>query len=193
MQALDTNCYLAVRQKHSYGFSQLLSGHYRRGQLPDIVSACLPEELTNVKPEQFFNSEARERYYANVDMINPDRAQGKVVWGFPKGRRQSAAEQDLDAAQREFREETGLDYPHDATVVNVTVERIYDLNKQYIIKYWLVTVPTELPLPAEVDCPEIAECKWMSYPDLRKVLSPTRLSLLAYFSHRERITDSQDS
>lgn len=181
MMARNTNRYLVVRQKYSYGFSQLLAGHYRRGQLPDIVKGCLPEELTSICPEQFFNTEALERYRSNIDLIKPEQAVGKAVWSFPKGRRQRPTEPELEVAQREFREETGIEYPHDATMVDIAVERINDFNKQYIIKYWLVTVPEELTLPSKIDCPEVAERLWMSYHDLTHLLSPGRLALLSRF------------
>lgn len=96
--------------------------------------------------------------------------QRKGHWGFPKGKVDKTDENHKHTAQRELKEETGLDIVHFWQVPELTEhyrfrEEGEDINKT--VSYFLATVDGELhPQPAEVE-----EVKWVLLEEAHKHLT----------------------
>ncbi len=93
-------------------------------------------------------------------------------WDFPKGQIE-AGEQELEAAIRETREETGisdLSFPWGMAYLETGP---YGPGK--IARYYIGKTDTEtvlLPVSAELGRPEHDEFRWVGYPEARELLPP---------------------
>jgi len=104
-------------------------------------------------------------------------------WDFPKGRIE-AGETELDAAQREVSEETGLpgcEYPYGEAFIDTLP---YAGGK--IARYYLAETREErvtLPVSPELGRPEHHESRWVSFDDAEELLPP-RLAIVLDWARR---------
>ncbi|MFQ3584290.1 MAG: NUDIX domain-containing protein [Cyanobacteriota bacterium] len=130
--------------------------------------------------------------YGLIPVMPADPAQGspylylliqhqKGHWAFPKGHK-NGSETDLEAAQRELQEETGLtDYqvltlPHQSTPL--TLQEAYcftDKQGNVIAKtvtYYVALIPPQSPPPAlRLQPEEVADYRWCSFGEALEQIS----------------------
>lgn len=130
--------------------------------------------------------------YGLIPVIPADPAQGsprlylliqhqKGHWAFPKGHK-DGSETDLEAAQRELREETGLtDYqvlslPHQSTPL--TLQEAYHFTDKQgnriakTVTYFVALLPPQSPPPAvNLQPEEVAAYRWCSYSEALEQIS----------------------
>ena len=96
-------------------------------------------------------------------------------WGFPKGRR-NQSENDINAAKREFQEETGLSFDNINIIHNLLpFEEIFMGSnlKSYIHKYYLANIDKKYDININnFQKSEVSDIKWVSYNDVLKIIRP---------------------
>ena len=110
-------------------------------------------------------------------------------WGFPKGKKNSLNESNIECALREFHEETHLPIE---TVKLLDCKPFVETysgsnNKNYCTYYYLAECPTILPVE-KIDTPqcirksavseEAADVRWLKYEEARLKLNPKRQQIL---------------
>lgn len=107
---------------------------------------------------------------------------GKVFWKFPKGHKDHSEEDDIDAALRELREETGIALPESAVIQSVSFveeyffERKTGDSRDEIVKkkntFWLGQVSSQSSAPPEVslDGLEFSEYRWAPFSEALALL-----------------------
>ena len=122
----------------------------------------------------------------------------KPEWGFPKGRRDKKAEENLTCACREFEEETG--YKKDEYTVLNKIEPIEEkligtngVNYKHVY-YLAMTSDVKNTALSQLDYYEIGDVKWLTYDeammhirpyhvDKRKILTRVYLFILNHLIH----------
>lgn len=115
-------------------------------------------------------------------------------WGFPKGRRLSNNEAEIETAFREFHEETGilLDSRYLDFILPITEIKIGSNEKKYILKYFICKAPEKFKIQKKwyigksvkirtksyYISNEIADLKWLTLKETKKYLSPVRYEIL---------------
>ena len=99
-------------------------------------------------------------------------------WGFPKGRR-NYQEKDLDAAIREWEEETGY-HKHQIRIVSnlLPYEEIFtgSNNKSYKHKYYIALFSGDINIPSnDFQATEVSALSWSTYDDCNKLIRPYNL------------------
>jgi 8-oxo-dGTP pyrophosphatase MutT (NUDIX family) len=100
-------------------------------------------------------------------------------WGFPKGRRYSQKETDIQCATREFIEETNLDREHFRIIFTKPYMEVYtgtnDVRYKHI--YYIAIVSKDAPLPIidplnQYQCAEIGDIGWFTLEDALELIKP---------------------
>ena len=111
------------------------------------------------------------------DLINESNtAWLEPEWGFPKGRR-NYQEKDIDAAIREWEEETGYKKTDIKLVTNVMpYEEIFtgSNNKSYKHKYFIALFINNTP-PVDYQKTEVSDAKWDTYDNCLERIRPYNL------------------
>ena len=99
-------------------------------------------------------------------------------WGFPKGRR-NYQEKDLDAAIREWEEETGY-YKHQIRLISnlLPYEEIFtgSNNKSYKHKYYVALFSGDIDaLSNNFQATEVSAISWSTFNDCNKLIRPYNL------------------
>ena len=99
-------------------------------------------------------------------------------WGFPKGRR-NYQEKDLDAAIREWEEETGY-HKHQIRIVSnlLPYEEIFtgSNNKSYKHKYYIALFSGDINVPSnDFQATEVSAISWSTFGDCNKLIRPYNL------------------
>lgn len=107
-------------------------------------------------------------------------------WGFPKGRRESGSESDLECALREMREETGIRPNQIAIDGRVYDETFWGTNGiQYTHVYYIAFLKDQLARIDNCDR-EIRQATWVSTEKLMELVgnTPTRASIIKDVIHQ---------
>lgn len=143
---------------------------------------------------------ARERFEkCRTDILavlKPSSSLTSIDWTWPKGRRNGSIEPALDAALREFEEETGVSTEDMTIVTREPISEFYRSNngRVYETQCWVGLLPTEVEPPPVHTVGEIAERRWFSPDEVRALFEPnergTPLSHSSRVSHFDRFVDA---
>jgi 8-oxo-dGTP pyrophosphatase MutT (NUDIX family) len=193
--------FLIISRKNSLGFIEFMRGRYEVDNPDSVVhlieqmtegekSMLLTQSFDDVWVTLWKNNSRNKIYekeyhtslqkYMEVDkdLIKNTKPKYNIPeWGFPKGRR-NYYERDLECAQREFNEETGLENKE-----VVILDRIYPLAEiftgtnmvKYKHVYFLGTMHHLKPLKAdnsEVQKQEVGDIGWFNYDDTMQRIRP---------------------
>lgn len=97
----------------------------------------------------------------------------EIDWTWPKGRRNGPEESALDAAMREFYEETGLDAKDLIVVTREPIGEFYRSNngRIYETQCWVALLPREVQPPPVIEVGEISDRRWFSADELRSLFT----------------------
>jgi 8-oxo-dGTP pyrophosphatase MutT (NUDIX family) len=205
VMTIDTGKLLAVKRRFSPGYTVLLLGKYRTGNIADIISNMTKPEYDNI--QRLYANDFKDLHsimkdisrntitfedvsYVKKRLIddrhviesNIDRiTSNELEWGWPKGRKKNKTENDRICAEREVEEETGLKLTSEVTyfISNKTLrESFIGFNGlSYIGNFYMALVKNEHELKAN-DTYEIGSCGWISYEALKKSMANARMRLL---------------
>jgi 8-oxo-dGTP pyrophosphatase MutT (NUDIX family) len=121
--------FLLISKKYSYGFTDIISGHYNlnsKSGINNLIKQLTPMEIEKIKNDDF--DDMWNEFY-KLKNINYDMSRKKFIyfrnnlienkynltnkynnpdWEFPKGKKNIEEEDDIQCAIREFKEETKL-------------------------------------------------------------------------------------
>lgn len=121
----------------------------------------------------------RELIMTSQTTPTPLRQDGGVRWEFPKGKRQSKHEPDINCAIREFKEESGID-KRDYQILPGFKRRIsyVHMGVRYVNVYYVAvarrTLRPSLDLRALVQAAEVSEVRWMDIEQMRLIDDDTQ-------------------
>ncbi|MCA9750219.1 MAG: NUDIX domain-containing protein [Romboutsia sp.] len=205
--------FLLYQRRDSFEYMDFLRGVWRNvGQLPALFSSMTTKERKRIREYTFDElwddlwiehnskiyidgySRGKRKYDSIKDKIPNllDTTKSHIEeppWGFPKGKKNSQYEKDLDCALREFQEETrlirGLINIENYTPIS---ENFKGSNgKAYATHYYIAS--TKNPIyPEKIQTPngirkdavseEASDIKWYTYNEAIELLNPQRRSLL---------------
>ena len=177
----DDARYLMVQRRDTIAFLDFVRGKYNPYEARRLVANMADDERALILTGDFDDMwtmasrrwpcgrlyEAAKTSFVNArHLASEPFPQVEREWGFPKGRKNDG-ESDLDAALREFTEETG--YPSDAISLldidplNVSESFTRKRGARYPQTYFLARMRTSLPVP-DVDpgSLEVSAVKWFT-------------------------------
>lgn len=192
--------FLMVQRRDSIGYINLLRPkHNEKKYLRTYVEDLSPYERRKIKTQSFDKlwDDLSQNHNPNWYNKERDRAKSKfqkldidelldnsysvfhhLEWTFCKGKR-NMFETDLEAAIREFKEESGYeDKDFQIITKEPLIEEFVGLNKNnYLCKYYLAVVDSELKLPdIDMNKPsqagEISNISWFTYAEALKIIRP---------------------
>jgi len=197
-----TRRFLVVCRRFSPNYITVLRGAFKRSNLPKLIYGMTLDEQNSLM--SIFNGKnnieklieevcpfsdreyACMRFKIEQDLMLPaleSAFQKKYFstkeWLFPKGRIERN-ESFLDAAYREFREETGVSTPLPIPINTrpIVVYHKGDNDFFYETRYWVISTDEELVFPENYKNYEISDCRYFSLADLNIVLSETQKLVL---------------
>lgn len=206
--AIDTQRWFLVRRRHSASLIILLWGCYQQANIPDIIASLANNEVPMVidamtskykyaavlfDVHHDLNTKNIDYGYARLqesqDIINKcleKRDKDQVIltdWFWAKGhRKQYPVEGHIEAAMREFKEESGI---KDITCpYTICFDPIKFLSRGITGRYhqcvlWVCVFKNEIPAPEPDDEEiEVSERKWMTYEEAMSVLPGTQSETL---------------
>lgn len=207
-----TQRWLLVRTGLSYAFNTVLTGMFQKADIPTILSLVTPDEFTTLKSlyqgtvpfrsvyHGSYLRESEERWSIQRDLLRPylqhPPAPTSTPWSFPKGRMEGV-ERPMEAALREYEEETGLSAtdlgaPLDPEPV---CESYISFDQSiYETKCWVFCLPPGHPEPVLTlpENQEIVERRWVSTDEARLLLTASKGAMLAQAQVQiERIIPAQ--
>ncbi len=205
IMSLDTGRLLAVKRRYSPGYTVLLMGKYRTGNIADIVSnLTIPEYnlLQQLYDNKFNNLRSmmieisrseismedvnyvKKRLIDDRNIIEKNKqkvSNHTLEWGWPKGRKKNRLEGEMECAEREVEEETGLKLDPNISIYmhNKTLrESFIGFNGlSFISNFYMALTKTEYTLNPN-DTYEIGKCAWINYDDLKNSMPKARVKLL---------------
>lgn len=200
--------YQMCKPRDSVTYVSFMRGLYTKRQLNFFLSLMTNEELNRLKKYSFDElwddlwhnrhcriktseyGKAKRRFTENIAstiaMISDMTLKycNDHMWGFPKGKKTSDRESNLDAAIREFEEETHIN-PDNIKIVSYVplIETYYGSNgKLYKTLYYTAQCDkilnheyeytnTSIRDKREIVSDEVSEIKWMNIEDCIKILS----------------------
>lgn len=193
-KALHNMLFLIQKRKYTYQYIDLLCGRWSSiCDLSKLLSKMTPEELRKLrecenwydlmkeirsgrKHVPFKNSLLREYIIGQMDNIDPSPSS---VWEFPKGRKDKY-EGALEAALREFREETGIATNEFELIDTPPILEMYkgtDGNVYY--NRYFVMETKRFSRDIYPKTPEVAALSWCSFQECLKLLPITKTDALA--------------
>ena len=112
-----------------------------------------------------------------IDNIKPEWE--GFEWGFPKGRRESYTEENIQCACREFCEETGYDKTQFFLLDKIKPINEYingTNNVKYKHVYYLSIDNTDKKIPTKYDENEIGSIKWLTYNNVINIFRPYHIN-----------------
>ena len=201
----DNIKFLLIRRKHTLGYIEFIRGHYKVDNIDGIIylfKQMIKNEIENINKNTFDDlwKELWGKEINNKD-IEYKKSKSKFEklrlgdddilslefyitnikpqwdfpeWGFPKGRRNNK-ENDLECAQREFIEETGIqnkDY-NIIDTINPLIENFIGTNgiKYRHIYYVCLSNKNDIDL-SNFQFDEIGDIGWYSYSDIIRLIRP---------------------
>ncbi len=181
---------LMVKKRFTYAFMLFVTGQYTRGNfayLGTLLNKMTMEEKLLLLSNDY-SLIARQiwipsnnRYFAWMNqyqdtmaafngkfskMIKASKTHGHLRWEVPKGKKNDSSETDIQAALREFTEETGMKKESFVLMPDITRTDSYeDDNKRYVTKYF-VGYGTYEPSLGHLGDNEIADVKWMDLAEV---------------------------
>lgn len=194
----NPNCdeieYLMVQRKDSLGFVDLMRGKYNEDNL--FLLKNIIYGITDNEIDLILNSSYEELWkylgynLASCDIKNEIKLE-KIKslkqnifkkegwktpeWGFPKGRR-NFKESDLEAAVREFVEETGYNFNYVDIIKNIfPLEELFTGTnlKSYKHKYFIGKMDYDYSeINTIFQASEIGDMKWLNFQDALNIIRP---------------------
>jgi 8-oxo-dGTP pyrophosphatase MutT (NUDIX family) len=211
------NKYLMVRRNYTYGFLDFMRGKYNiyndRDALMMLINEMTIDEKISIMTNTFednWNKISTSDGYKHRDKFNSLRTGIEVQfitytieslvsnsstnweepeWGIPKGRR-NYQEQDLEAAIREWVEETGYDRDTLQIIENVLpYEEIFigSNNKAYSHKYYIAKFIGDEQKTYNFQKCEISDCKWKSLSECITSIRPYNIEKSKAFTWIENL------
>ena len=205
IMTMDTGRLLAVKRRYSPGYTVLLLGKYRTGNVTEIVSNLTIHEYYSLQAlyENNFNDLhiiMNEISRTDISMDDVSYVKNRLIddrlliennkykvlnknleWGWPKGRKKNKAEPDRKCAERELEEETGLVLDDRITIFinnKMLRESFIGFNGlSFVGNFYMALVQNEI-ICTPKDKYEIGECSWLNYKELKSSLSKARIKLL---------------
>lgn len=181
---------LMVKKKFTYAFILFAKGAYTKGdyrRLSDILHKMTVEEKCLILTRDYsfiakqlhmpvnnkFLQLARQydetmRSQKFIKMIKSCKTHGHLRWEVPKGKKNDSFETDIQAALREFTEETGMQKDSFGLLPGITrVDSYVDERVRYVTKYFVgySRVHTD-PTVAHLIDNEISDVRWMDMAEL---------------------------
>ena len=206
--------YLMVRRKNSYGFIDFMRGKYNIHNdniLCNLIDEMTIHEKYRLQNYSFNENwsymwgkdiapgnKYQEKYellkngceinskHISIDtLINNSKTNWEEPeWGIPKGRR-NFQENDLNAAIREWEEETGYN-KNDLLIIEnlIPFEEIFigSNNKSYNHKYFVANFIGDKNNIHNFQKSEISDCKWMTYDECINSIRPYDLEKKELFN-----------
>ena len=188
--------YLMIRRKDSLGYVDFMRGRYplyNKDYLMNIINEMTDEEKNNLLTKDFdelwcnlwgedigiqYRGEERTSKDKFMQIQESNEQWKEPEWGFPKGRR-NYQEKDLDAAIREWEEETGY-HKHQIRIISnlLPYEEIFtgSNNKSYKHKYYIALFFGDINVPSDhFQVTEVSALSWATYDDCNKLIRPYNL------------------
>jgi 8-oxo-dGTP pyrophosphatase MutT (NUDIX family) len=193
--------YLMIRRRNSIGYETFLRGRYDNDdQMYKLIDRMTTQEkekilttdfdalwddLCVIRDSKFYKYgkiRAKEKFEnQNIKDLFKDTSSiwDLPSWGFPKGRRYSQKETDIQCATREFIEETNLDREHFRIIFTKPYMEVYtgtnDVRYKHI--YYIAIVSKDAPLPIidplnQYQCAEIGDIGWFTLEDALELIKP---------------------
>ena len=199
---VETDKYLLVQRRYSPNYLTLLRGAYRRSNLPQLVKGMCNNEfkilrrviyrqlnihelLTIVCPGGDHDYSAmRFDNHENLilQLINKAQCDRDILdepeWLFPKGR-PDKHENGLDAALREFREETGISPGRIRPINQWPIVDHYKADNDFIYetRYWILVFDTEPPIPTKFQSYEVSARGWKTKDEVEEAIKATQCNI----------------
>jgi 8-oxo-dGTP pyrophosphatase MutT (NUDIX family) len=195
--------FLLIQRKHSFSYIEFLRGLYKETdeyKIKSLFSLMSKSEIQLIKDNDFqtlwFNlwqknksktfikemntSMKKFNYLKSKNLIDYESEYDTPEWGFPKGRR-NKYENNLDCANREFKEETNMTNYNLFERIGIMEEKFTGTNNiNYRQIYYLASIETEYLVDME-DNYEIGNIGWYNIDDALKLIRPydkTKLNML---------------
>lgn len=196
LYCISSDEWLLVRSKFSYAFNLIMSGMYRKSDLPYIVNQMNQSEMDIIKDLVNGTKHWNDVYVGNYAMMTQERFQqikhtirqmlvtvatkNSVDWTFPKGRMESK-ESPWECAHREFCEEAGFDISTtSAVLVNETpfhehyTSFDHDVYETTCWFYIIKEKPEVIPPVGD----EIEERRWFPTEQAMSILSSSKSNMI---------------
>lgn len=192
---------LLIRRKNSLGFIEFMRGRYDvedPASVTHLIEQMTAEEKDMLLTKSFdeiwvmlWKNNSRNKLYEreyNLSLDKFEQLDKSIIeetrpkydipeWGFPKGRR-NYFEKDIECAQREFTEETGLE---DSEIT--ILDRIYPITEtftgtnqvKYKHVYFLGTIPFLKDVHvgnSEMQKQEVGDIGWFSFDKVMELIRP---------------------
>jgi 8-oxo-dGTP pyrophosphatase MutT (NUDIX family) len=193
--------YLMIRRRNSIGYETFLRGRYENSdqmhKLIDRMTSSEKEMILNtdfdtlwddlcvIRDSKFYKYgkvRAKDKFYSqNISELFKDTSSiwDLPSWGFPKGRRYSQKESDIQCATREFIEETDMKRENFRILFTKPYIEIYtgtnDVRYKHI--YYIAIVSNNSPLPSinvenQYQSAEIGDIGWFTYEECINLIKP---------------------
>ena len=186
--------WLMVRIRHSSAYSYILHGSYQPVHLHDLLRSITRKEYQSLvdivmseHPMDTFTEYYKATFVPNspyseyacqrlldvkLDILEfdlVDELPEACNYSFPKGRRATGEKEALDAALREFHEETGVKEEGQIIPKFLEYETVGHGGRYYTIRCWIMIFESMIDLRGvdPIDTAEISKCEWIKY-DVRE-------------------------
>lgn len=186
----ESGTWLMVRIRHSSAYSYILHGSYQPVHLHDLLRSITRDEYNSLvdivsseqpmetftkwykitfTPNSPFSDYACKRLMdVKEDILEFDLVDTLPVlcnYSFPKGRKAIGETNALEAALREFREETGLQEKGTIIPEFLEYETVGHGGRYYTIRCWIMHFQSLIDLQGvnPIDTAEISKCEWIQY------------------------------
>jgi len=185
-----TSAWIMVRIRHSSAYSYILHGSYQPVHLHDLLRSITLNEYNTLvdivssdNPMETFTKWYKLTFVPNspysdyactrlldvkediLEFEHMDELPESCNYSFPKGRKAIGEKEALDAALREFHEETGIQEEGTVLPEYVEYETIGHGGRYYSIRCWIMHFDKLIDLQGvdPIDTAEISKCEWIKY------------------------------